>query len=182
MKHALVIGGTGMLANVSLWLVENNYHVSIVARNPLKMERVINKAADKSRITPLYVDYENDDDLRKIIAGLIEKSGPVELMVAWIHTTAKKALSSIVDIVANPRKESHLYHILGSSSNLSEIKQNLSVKDHCHYHQVQLGFIIENGSSRWLTNDEIASGVIEAIGNSKEQYLVGQLEPWDKRP
>lgn len=35
MKHALVVGGTGMLADVSIWLVNQGYQVSIIARNPL---------------------------------------------------------------------------------------------------------------------------------------------------
>ncbi len=30
--HALVIGGTGMLADVSLWLVREGYYVSVIAR------------------------------------------------------------------------------------------------------------------------------------------------------
>lgn len=30
MKHALVIGGSGMLAKVSLWLAENGYTVSVI--------------------------------------------------------------------------------------------------------------------------------------------------------
>ncbi|MGY3190168.1 hypothetical protein ACVWXS_004902 [Lysinibacillus sp. TE18511] len=33
MRHALVVGGTGMLSGVSLWLLNQGYHVSIIARN-----------------------------------------------------------------------------------------------------------------------------------------------------
>jgi hypothetical protein len=45
-----------------------------------------------------------------------------------------------------------------------------------------LGFKIEDNSSRWLTNDEISSGVIEAITNDEEEKIVGIVSPWDKRP
>lgn len=43
MKHALVVGGTGMLSKVSLWLVENDYHVSIIARNLERMKKLLNE-------------------------------------------------------------------------------------------------------------------------------------------
>ena len=43
--YALVIGGTGMLTDVSLWLVREGYHISIVARNRERMERLISRAA-----------------------------------------------------------------------------------------------------------------------------------------
>ncbi len=33
MAHALVIGGTGMLADTTLWLVKNGYDVSVIGRN-----------------------------------------------------------------------------------------------------------------------------------------------------
>ena len=33
MEHALVIGGTGMLAKVAIYLAEKDYHVSVVGRN-----------------------------------------------------------------------------------------------------------------------------------------------------
>ncbi|MFG6117687.1 hypothetical protein [Thalassobacillus sp. B23F22_16] len=30
MKHGLVVGGTGMLAETTLWLADQGYHVSVV--------------------------------------------------------------------------------------------------------------------------------------------------------
>ncbi|GIP63125.1 hypothetical protein J32TS6_16800 [Virgibacillus pantothenticus] len=43
MEHALIIGGTGMLSRVSLWLLEKGYHVSIIARNAGRMQRLMKK-------------------------------------------------------------------------------------------------------------------------------------------
>jgi hypothetical protein len=54
--------------------------------------------------------------------------------------------------------------------------------DHCLRHYVQLGFIIENGHSRWLTHEEISAGVIQAICTKKPVTQVGLLEPWEMRP
>ncbi len=38
--HALVIGGTGMLKRVSMWLCEQEFHVSIIGRDEVKLENV----------------------------------------------------------------------------------------------------------------------------------------------
>lgn len=61
MKHALVVGGTGMLAGVSLWLLEKRYHVSVIARNPERMEQLIEKTNFKNNLTPILVDYRNSE-------------------------------------------------------------------------------------------------------------------------
>ncbi|HEC4819224.1 TPA: short-chain dehydrogenase, partial [Bacillus cereus] len=38
--HALVIGGTGMLKKVSMWLCEKRFYVSIIGRDEVKLENV----------------------------------------------------------------------------------------------------------------------------------------------
>ena len=43
MKHALVVGGTGMLSNVVLWLIAEGYQVSVIARDAGRMNRLIEK-------------------------------------------------------------------------------------------------------------------------------------------
>lgn len=82
----------------------------------------------------------------------------------------------------NTDKEWSLYHVLGSNENLKEIKREIIEINNCDYHQVQLGFIIENNRSRWLTNEEISNGVINCIEVKSERFIVGTLTPWDKRP
>ena len=42
--------------------------------------------------------------------------------------------------------------------------------------QVVLGFKRESGVSRWLTDDEISDGVLEAIRKREAQHSVGTLE------
>ena len=181
MRHALVIGGTGMLREVCLWLERQDYQVSVVGRNTEKMRHLLNKASNPRQFTPLFVDYQNIGQLRKQIAKTIEKNGPIELVVAWIHSHAKEAISSINEVV-NDRGKWELFHVLGSSTNLEEIKKGIPVNDHCSYHQIQLGFVIEKEFSRWLTHDEISNGVVKAIQEKVPKLTIGQIEPWDKRP
>ncbi|MEK5389281.1 short-chain dehydrogenase [Margalitia sp. FSL K6-0131] len=178
MKHALVVGGTGMLSDVTLFLKKEGYFVSVIGRDPSKYERI----SDSSHSTFLSVDYHDDMQLLNKIQHTIQQHGPIQLIVAWIHSSAPDALRIIFAEAAKTKVEFHLFHVLGSSSNLEKIKEAASVPANCLYHQVQLGFILEGNRARWLTNHEIASGVVAAIKEDHPIKVIGVLEPWEKRP
>jgi len=181
MVHALVVGGTGMLANTSLWLVSNGIHVSVIGRNKARMESLLN-ATDSSLMTPIFVDYSDIALLKKEIRSTIEQNGPIDLVIAWIHSYAERTLESIVSEISPCRNGTwKLFHVLGSSADLSEIQENMHLPNSAQYYQVQLGFIIENGHSRWLTNEEISQGVIDSIQHHRLINIVGTLQPWEKR-
>lgn len=181
-KHALVVGGTGMLAGVSLWLVEQGYHVSIIGRNKGRLERLKEQAAPHSgSMTPLAVDYCEGHALSDAIEQTIQRNGPIECVVSWIHATAPTALSTIDLIVSRYAKgEWQLFHVRSSTASISKTPAKVSAK--CDYHQIFLGFVLCAHGSRWLTHDEIVSGVISAIENGQTETVVGTLEPWERRP
>lgn len=181
--HALVIGGTGMLANTSLWLVSQGYHVSVIGRNELRMESVIHQSSVPSQITPLIVDYSNIPLLKMKLRATIEQNGYIDLVIAWIHSYAGRTLECIVSEISPCRNGTwKLFHILGSSANLSGVHENLNLPNSAQYYQIQLGFMIENGHSRWLTSEEISQGVIDSIRHNRLITIVGTLQPWEKRP
>ncbi|KHD86247.1 SDR family NAD(P)-dependent oxidoreductase [Bacillus ginsengihumi] len=182
MRHALVVGGTGMLSAVTIWLENNGYHVSVIARDVQRMEKVIAKSQRPSRITPVMVDYRNHNELRKRLSEVSEKHGAIDLVVAWIHSDAKHALHIINQVIAKSTHHWNLFHVLGSSADLLQFKQTSPHSEHCNYHQIQLGFVIEHNHSRWLSNKEISDGVIEAIKKGVPTYTVGVMEPWELRP
>lgn len=179
MKHALVIGGTGMLAKVSLWLSENGYHVSVIGRNSEKMQRLIEQNTEQ--MTPILVDYTNTERLAEQLLHIQQENGRVHLVVAWIHSIGPDVISCLTDSL--PHNESwKLFHVNGSSSNLEEIKARTAIPPHVHYHQIQLGFHLENGTSRWLTHEEISNGVIKAIQEEKAAQVIGTITPRERRP
>ncbi|MEH7307417.1 short-chain dehydrogenase [Neobacillus drentensis] len=180
MKHALVIGGTGMLASVSMWLVNDGFHVSVIGRDPVRMSRLVSKKP--SMITPLLVDYRLDEELRKQLKESIKKHGEFNLVVAWVHSTGKNVFKVISDVLPDNAQHSRLFHILGSQANLGAIRDQVQLNENYLYRQVQLGFVMEENASRWLTNEEISAGVIESIKDDKLNHLVGVLEPHDARP
>ncbi|WP_416149971.1 short-chain dehydrogenase [Salipaludibacillus sp. HK11] len=171
-----------MLSKVSLWLVNEGYHVSVIGRTPEHMKQLISASKESVRITPLLVDYIKESELREQLKMTIEKNGPVDLVVAWIHSVGKNVLAVISQELSSDNLPWKLFHVLGSSSNLKDIKNKVTVPSNCLYRQVQLGFIIEKDNSRWLTHEEICYGVIEAISNERFVTIVGTLFPWGKRP
>ncbi|MFD1851293.1 short-chain dehydrogenase [Oceanobacillus bengalensis] len=180
MKHALVIGGTGMLSNVSLWLLDTDYHVSIIARNAERMTQLIERANLKDRITPLLVDYTNEEALKEKVHATLKQNGDIEMVVAWIHSIGENALQIIANEVSKTNSSWELFHVLGSNSDLDELKRKAPVP--VGYYQVQLGFVNEGSRSRWLTNKEISDGVIKAMKLRKNVTTIGQVKPRENRP
>lgn len=181
--HALVIGGTGMLSAASLWLADRSGKVSIIARNEAKMRSLLTKANPNASITPLLIDYKDSAALKATIRACIRTNGPIDLAIAWIHSDSNNALDIISQEIEQESPSWKLYHILGSSSNLNQFKE-AAVKSfpYCQYRQIQLGFILDKDDSRWLTNQEISEGVMDAVAYDREVKVIGTLEPWDKRP
>lgn len=120
--HSLIIGGTGMLSAASVWLADHSDNTSIIARNQAKMERLLNKADPASSITPLFVDYKDRAGLKEKIKAAILQKGPIDLVIAWIHSDANHALDIICHEAAQENPAWKLYHVLGSSSSLNQIK------------------------------------------------------------
>ncbi|WP_194840835.1 Rossmann-fold NAD(P)-binding domain-containing protein [Filobacillus milosensis] len=175
MKRALVIGGSGMLANVSVWLSDHDYEVYVVGRTKWKMSQLLERP---NKITPIYVDYQDE----KLFRQKINQTFDWDLVVAWIHNVPGEPMCVLVNELSKQDEPFNLYHVLGSSTNLHAIREKLSTPKNCTYHQVQLGFKIEDNHSRWLTHKEISNGVIEAIQSGQNIHIIGQLEPWDQRP
>ncbi|KPB05908.1 short-chain dehydrogenase [Bacillus sp. CHD6a] len=181
MKHALVVGGTGMLSEVCTWLVNQNYHVSVIGRNREKMDHLVKKT-DKNTIIPLLVDYKNVEELDMLLRQAILENGTFSLVVAWVHAGGEQGLERIIERVSEKSGPWELYHVLGSRAKLSDVKRNLPIPRNCSYHQVHLGFKVEMNRGRWLKNHEIAEGVREAIQRKAPVSLVGVLNPENMRP
>jgi len=78
MKHALIVGGTGMLSEVTLFLKKEGYFVSVIGRDSSKYERL----SDSPHSTFLSVDYHDDAHLLQKIQYTIRQHGPLHLIVA----------------------------------------------------------------------------------------------------
>jgi len=120
-----------------------------------------------------------------LILALIESqqtNGSFDGIIAWIHGSDKRIWESLLQAIPNT-KNVMLYHIKGSSSYLKNDHTKSYLPSYIIYREVKLGFIIEgNNFSRWLTNNEIAQGIIDAIKEELPVKHVGVFEPWNLRP
>ncbi|HGH7196956.1 TPA: short-chain dehydrogenase, partial [Bacillus wiedmannii] len=169
--HALVIGGTGMLKRVSMWLCEQGFHVSVIGRDEVKLENVKRESAAPESITCLSLDYHNDDDVKLAIKSTIERNGPITLVVAWVHSSAKGTLSLICRELDVSSETYSVFHILGSKASRMTAQKIGGTR--CSYHRIILGFILEDTYARWLTHEEISEGVIKGIDSKYVEWVVG---------
>ncbi|MGG0287773.1 hypothetical protein ABEY41_22235 [Peribacillus butanolivorans] len=66
MGHALVVGGTGMLADVSKWHAKRYHKVSIIARDKLKMQKIERESSFYSPfLKPRYVSIKTFMNVRR---------------------------------------------------------------------------------------------------------------------
>lgn len=174
-KHALVIGGTGMLADVCIALARKGYIVSIIGRTRSKFQRILSESPVDS-IFPLVVDYDSSEVIEEV-KKVIEEKGSFDLIVSW--TPNYSALERICE--ANRGIDNfRLFQVKGSRRYF--IDEKLEIPENCNYRKVFLGFILENERSRWLTHEEISNGVIYQIESDQPTGIIGQIQPYELRP
>jgi hypothetical protein len=187
MSHILVIGGTGMLRNVPLYFAFHGMTVSVIARDESKLDKLILSKGESGFINPVIVDYKKSNLLKEKLTNAADSYGKIDLAVSWIHSSAPEAPFIIARFLNNQNVTVKYFHIQGSASsnpvtNDNYFEKAFSQYNNINYRKIILGFIIDDNQSRWLTDVEISNGVIDAINKNKEQYIVGTVEPWDKRP
>jgi hypothetical protein len=183
MRNALVIGGTGMLAPIAVWLAKKDYHVYVIGRSNERLENLGSRIG-KNNFTPIQVDYRDKQALKKKLLSIKSENARFDLVLAWVRTNAEASLAEIIKLNSSKGTNSSwsLLHVLGSQRNPYETMNSFEIPADCIYRQVQLGFKIEGEVSRWLTNEEISSGVIGALSNSSPLNIIGQTEPPEMRP
>lgn len=183
-QNILIIGGTGMLREATEYFIANDHTVTVVARTIKRLNDLTHRYPDK-RVQAVSLDYTKTDSFITVIQKMLRTHPPFDVVISWMHSTANDTLHALIDTLAATRADVPFYHIKGSSSyNPANIlhfgdKQSRAKLD---YREIILGFTIDNGTSRWLTNSEISSGVIKAITTNCTRHTVGVTEPWDQRP
>ena len=179
----LIVGGSGMLADASIWLAEQSPPVVVLGRSEQKLEALV-KRAPATTMIPLAVDYRSLETLRLRLRSLCKTHGPITRTIAWVHSNGEAAHDVIAEAMQG---DGDYYHILGSAAadpreDAFERYAALRERFGERYHEIVLGFQLEGERSRWLTHEEISSGVIEALERQAPRSVVGVVEPWERRP
>ncbi|MBU9721436.1 MULTISPECIES: short-chain dehydrogenase [Bacillaceae] len=182
--NVIILGGTGMLARASGWISTHAENTIIYGRDKRRLKQIENMY-DEHGLFTRELDYTKTSSLIKEISDAHRQYGSINLIVAWIHSTAPNAIPTIIKEVSKFQQQERwsLLIIKGSSSDLSSIiKTENIIPRNCDLKEVQLGFYYDGLTSRWLTHEEISNGIIEVIKYDLKRKVVGTLEPWDKRP
>ncbi len=178
--HALAVGTSGMLAGACRGLAERGWQVTMVARARRKLDAAI---AGTPHLWPAPVDYRDATAFDTAVKDAIARAGPVRLALCWIRGTAPDALTATAAVVVDGGR---VVHVLGSAGGRHPSTLGsgaLLAQDRVRYQRVVLGFVVESGRSRWLTDAEISAGALAAIDDSAlDPHVVGQVEPWHARP
>ena len=153
--HALVVGGTGMLAAATRALAGGGHVVTCIARRDAPL-------GDGVAVEP--VDYREPELLRDALARASTTRGPIELAVCWIHTDAPEAPRIVAAALAPGAR---LVQVFGT-----RVWPLAAPPLHIAYRQVLLG----ECDGRWLTHEEISSGVLKALVADRPVAVVGDWQ------
>ncbi len=129
-------------------------------------------------------DYYDPASFSAGLDAAVARSGPITLAVAWFHTLKIEAPRLLAMQV-----EGRLFQVLGSAVadpshpwRLETARERADGSPVCELRQVVLGFKVEAGGSRWLTNREISDGVLDAVRTDRPLTIIGQTKPWSAKP
>ena len=172
--HILVVGGTGMLSELVEALAGDSGRLSLLSR----------RASQAFGQGGFDCDYHDPQAFTAALAAAVERSGPVDLAIAWFHTLKIAAPRLLAQQVRG-----RMFQVLGSAiadpAHPDRLERAAAVADglaDCRLRQVVLGFKVVDGASRWLTNTEISRGVLDAVVKDRPLTIVGQIDPWAARP
>lgn len=185
-QRVLVVGGTEMLRAATLELCQRGHAVTAAGRDARRMAemsaRIEQSVAANGQLIPVIADWNNEEAFLAAMAAA-QRDGPFDAAIIWMHGERVSLIESLAGLV---RPEGKLLHVLGSAAGDPDgggfARRLKSLRWPCRYMQVILGFVVENGRSRWLDHDEISAGVLRAFESDDSRSIVGALEPWSMRP
>ncbi len=182
--HALVVGGTGMLAGAVRGLVQDGWRISVLARAAAPFASELGAPG-----RGFDCDYHDIAAFDAALRAAEAANGPIDLAVAWFRTLKIEAPRRLAEAVGGADARGDYIQVLGSGvadparpDRLATAASVCNGLPNCRLSQVILGFQIDGGRSRWLTNDEISAGVLQAIRAGEARRVIGRIEPWTARP
>jgi molybdopterin-guanine dinucleotide biosynthesis protein A len=151
--HALVVGGTGMLAGLTRALAARGHAVTCVARRPVPLGPDVAQVA---------LDYRDTPTLERALAEAVSARGPLELAVCWIRTDAPEAPRVVADALAPGARLVQVFETVEWPLE--------AVPPYVAYRRVLLG----SREGRWLFHDEISVGVLAAVDADRPVHIVGR--------
>ncbi|MFT6396089.1 MAG: hypothetical protein ACJAYU_000831 [Bradymonadia bacterium] len=182
-EHVLVVGGTGMLKGVTLRLSQHCRSLTLVARSLVSVRPVTNEFSPGCEAYELAASWDDSAAFVEAVHDHVAEVGAPSMVVAWVHESALGL--RLAQMLAESGSACDFFQLRGSSAadpSKDPTKLGGGLPAHMRFHQVVLGFQIEESGSRWLRHDEIVAGTLEAIERAQEVFVVGTVRPWSMRP
>jgi len=162
MGDVLVVGGTGMLAGVVDQLVADGHRVLLPSRHP---------GEGRPGVVAFAADWSDPSALRDAVTAHLD--GALDRVVVWCHHPYRPEVTAVLAPLLES-SGSPVVEVWGSTA-LTDLWDHRPDATSIH---VMLGHRqLDDGTSRWLTNDEISAGVIDALQRPAGSTLViGSLD------
>jgi hypothetical protein len=183
-QHTLILGGTGMLKQVSIALARRSQLLTSVGRTEASLQQLDREMrTDTERHCTLQLDW-SDASFLDLLEAHCSAVGYPSLVVAWLHDEA--LAPRIAARIGTTCNRCRFFHLRGSAAadptlsgeRLAKAWSEVPVQ---HY-EIILGFQLTDAGSRWLGNSEISSGVLTAIERGARKTIIGVVSPWASRP
>ncbi len=169
LNNTLIVGGTGMLAEVSRFLALHSTTLTLAARHPENLARELGATA-------VTLDWADPEQAVLVVRDLPE----FDLIVSWLHDDGAW-LAEHLEALLLPGGRSIRVHGAASRDATRLSKRNTGSRPDIMRQTVILGWVNGPAGKRWLQNPEICAGITEAIKkNTLPVVVVGTLE--GKRP
>ena len=186
----LVIGATGMLVEATAQLAERCELLTFTGRRSQSISRMNSVLDDAAaRCIGLTLDWNDERKFMDQLMAHCDVYGYPSLTIAWLHNDSlgPKIAASFAQQIA----PTTFYQVRGSaaakpgtdaSTASEQFSKDAAGDQGLAFHQIVLGFKLDESGSRWLSNSEISAGVIAAIDNRDSISVVGVVDPWALRP
>lgn len=183
--HALVIGGTGMLRRATVTIGAHSRRLTAVARTATSLAALKSLLPDRESDRYQTLDWNQPEKFVLALQRLVDEVGPPRLVLAWMHDLNLGPPVALTVSASNTHCD--FFQVIGSSGGrpggvAKTLRKKMEGVRHVSYFQVVLGFKEQAGLSRWLSNDEISAGVLDAIKMREGCHIIGTVTPWDQRP
>ncbi|MGD6965511.1 hypothetical protein ACQCVP_03640 [Rossellomorea vietnamensis] len=181
MKRTLIIGGTGMLGGVVDHLVKKGEKATVLARSREKFTRMLERfGLSEQEAAFLQADYFDTRALIRALMEHIKLNGTFDEAVIWMRSSAEESFEAVMEFLSKTCGHLDVFRLHGSSAAYQPLPENHFQSINMHH--IILGFKIEGGESRWLTNAEISEGVNAALETRIPVVIIGVTEPCHRRP
>jgi hypothetical protein len=174
MEHVLMIGGSRKLRGVGCHYAEQGRVVSVIGRDKIKIiEMVAVTQKAPGLINPIDVDYNDLPALIEKLTEAVAHLGPPKLTIARMTPEATSAHQVLAGFLNEKAPGSRMFDIICGKPDLSgdvESVLNPDFKILCR--RIMLGSATEGGESRPLTEQEICTGVMEAINQDQPNFYI----------